>query len=100
MYELGPEDRPQIGAGRFRETKPGFFESWWALVLFSLAAGTLVTLTVGSYLSTNFPDFPRMLVTLPICGAIGLVFGHFWSKNRIAKRKQREAARLERGEDR
>ena len=100
MYELEPEDGPHAGVRQLKETKPGFFESWWAIVLFSFAAGTLVPLAVGSYLTANFPEFPRMLATLPICGAFGFTFGYFWSKNRIAKRKQREAARLELEEDR
>lgn len=90
MYDLGPDDQPPVQQRRLRQRR-GFFETWWALVLIAFAGGSLVSLTLGNYLEAQFPDFPRLLATMPTSVILGFVIGRLWGINRKNKQIEREA---------
>ena len=86
MYDF--EDRSEangaMGVRRLR-ARPGFLESYWALALIAGFAGGLNSLIVGGAIRAVDPDFPTMLVTIPIAVVLGITIGHFWGRNRKAK---------------
>lgn len=89
MYDLGPDDQPPVQQKRIRQRR-GFFETWWALALIALAGGGLVTLILGGYLASQFPDFPRLIITTPVSALLGLVVGQLWGNYRRNKQIERE----------